>query len=191
MAGAALVFDVRGLPAVAKIGDRLEKYAREAAGDVLDVVGAVVESQTRRRLSEEKTSPDGTPWAPLSEDYEDWKKERSSGGILEFEGFLIASITQENNGKRVRVGSNLAYAATHQFGDSRTVNVRAHTRLIKEAFGKPLKFGVYQSVGPRKLKRNIPARPYLGIGSGDEGISAALNDYFEALAQKHLNGEIR
>lgn len=192
MSGAALVFDIRGLPAVARMGDRLEAFAKEAAGEVLDVVGAVVESQTRRRLADEKKSPEGIPWAPLSPGYEARKKAKSSGGLLEMEGLLINSIAMEVNGRRVRVGSAREYAATHQFGDDREITVPAHTRVVKKVFGKTLAQPLTVNVSAHKLKRNIPARPFLGIGPGDEAeISEALNDYFQALAAKHLNGEVR
>lgn len=193
MSGAAIVIDVKGLPALAKMGDRLEKFAQVAAGGVLDVVGAVVESQQRRRLSDEKTAPDGSAWAPLSSSYAEKKKSRSSGGLLEDQGLLIDSITQEARGAgSILVGSARGYAATHQFGDDRTIDVPAHTRLIRQAFGKPLRFGVHSSVKGHKLKRNIPARPFIGIsGSNETEIVGALNDHFTEVAGRFLSGEVR
>lgn len=95
---------------------RLQKLSHFDLRDLLDNIGAVVESQVRRRIMEEKESPDGTPWAPLSEKYAKRKKKVSSGGLLELHHYLLDSITHNPVGDTVEIGSNLDYAATHQFG---------------------------------------------------------------------------
>ncbi len=58
---------------------------------------------------------------------------------------------------QVRVGSALAYAGVHQDGFSGSVQVPAHVRRISQAFGKALKFPVYQSVGSFTRMMEIPS----------------------------------
>lgn len=98
---------------------RLDRLSRLDTIDLLETVGAVAESQVRRRLSDEKTAPDGTPWPELSEGYAAWKRGRSSGGLLQLYGDLTDSIQFLVSGDEVEVGSNVKYAATHNYGDKR------------------------------------------------------------------------
>ena len=83
-------------------------------GPLLEGLGAEVESQARRRISEEKASPDGTPWQPWSEAYGETR--RGGHSLLEGEGDLLDSIQYVVDGDRVEIGSNLIYAAIHQHG---------------------------------------------------------------------------
>jgi phage virion morphogenesis protein len=84
---------------------------------LFDGIGALVEAQTKERVKSTKTAPDGTKWPELSPAYEQRKKK--GGGILELEGDLRDSLVHLVSGASVEVGTNLAYAATHQFGDAR------------------------------------------------------------------------
>lgn len=115
MAGAGLRFSTATMRALAK---RLGKLADtvEKSGHLPRIIGAVVESQTRLRLAHEKTDPEGNAWAPLSDRWASRKSRRSSGGILEYQGDLLDSITHRAMKTRVLVGSNLTYAAAHQHG---------------------------------------------------------------------------
>ena len=85
---------------------------------LLDSIGALVVSQTEERIARSKTAPDGTPWLALNPAYA--KRKKKGGGILELEGDLRDSLVHLVTGKTsVRVGTNLVYAATHQFGDQK------------------------------------------------------------------------
>lgn len=110
----SLEVKVEGEDAIARAFERLA-----SAGDrrrLLDVIGATVESQTRRRLQDEKRDPDGKPWKKWTPEFAE--RRRSSGGILDMRGDLIDSITYDLGGTReVDVGSNLVYARRHQVGD--------------------------------------------------------------------------
>ena len=130
MAGAGVHIDLSGLRLIQRRLDALGGFDAHA---LLDVIGATVESQTRRRISEEKSAPDGAAWPDWSEEYAATRHGKNS--LLEGEGDLIGSLDHQVAGNEVEVGSNLIYAAPHQFGFE---------------------------------KRNIPARPYLGLGPGDE-----------------------
>lgn len=114
MAGTGLRIDseIQGIDALQR---RLAALANPGArGELLESIGAVVESQTRRRIEEEKTAPDGEPWADWSEEY---AKTRHGGhSLLMGEGDLGDSIQFAVTGDAVEVGTNLIYGAIHQFG---------------------------------------------------------------------------
>ena len=113
MNGVKIEITTRGVVNARRVLDRLSHFDTR---DLLDNIGAVVETQTRRRLSEEKTDPEGQPWEPLSERYAAWKEKHSSGGILELEGDLIGSITHKPSHDAVQIGSNVLYSTAHQLG---------------------------------------------------------------------------
>lgn len=100
--------------------------------------------------------PDGERWAPLKRTPRPKRKDGTGGGgskPLIDRGHLRKSITYDATDTGVRLGSNLVYAATHQFGDTRT-----------DARGRA---------------RNIPARPYLGISDEDRAeIQDMAAEYF-------------
>lgn len=68
---------------------------------------------------------------------------------------------QEGDKAGVRIGSyGVKYAAVHEFGFHGTVSVRAHTRLMTQAFGHPVEARQI-GVGTFRRQMNIRARPYL------------------------------
>ncbi|WP_051145190.1 phage virion morphogenesis protein [Thiomicrorhabdus sp. Kp2] len=112
MAGVGLHFDNTDLQqAQIKLNGLLD---RNAQSELLDTIGSITESQTRRRISEEKQSPDGAPWAEWTDDY---AQTRHSGhSLLENEGELLDSIQHQSSGSEVITGSNLIYAAIQHYG---------------------------------------------------------------------------
>lgn len=113
MAGVQLQFRPEGLQA---INDYITRLAR-ALGDtrpLLEAVGGVVESQTRRRLGEDKEGPDGEAWPEWSERYA--KTRRQGHKLLENEGDLLDSIHYVVGTDAVEIGSGLVYAAIQHFG---------------------------------------------------------------------------
>lgn len=114
MSGAGLQYD---FSAIEQLQRRIDEIAGFDRRHLLDIAGATVESQTRRRITEDKESPDGTRWPAWSERY---AKTRHAGhSLLEGEGDLVDSIgyVVYFDGSAVEVGSNLVYFATHNFGD--------------------------------------------------------------------------
>lgn len=85
-----------------------------SAGPVLEAIGGVVESQTRRRLGEDKKGPDGEAWPAWSPGYAASCKPGQT--LLEAEGHLIDGIHYMVEGDQVEIGSGLVYAAIQQFG---------------------------------------------------------------------------
>lgn len=116
----------------------LARLSPELLAQMADEVGALIEDQTKRRIADDKTAPDGKPWASWSARYEARIKKRNritARSLLVGEGNLRDSIQNLVTGTEIRVGSNIEYAAVHQFGS---------------ADG-----------------RGIPARPYLGLSIAD------------------------
>jgi len=96
----------------------LEALSGFGGGDrraVLEIMGGIAESAARRRLSEDRESPDGDPWAPWSDAYA--KTRHGNQSLLQSEGHLIDSLQSVVSGDdTVLVGSPLVYAAIHHFG---------------------------------------------------------------------------
>ncbi|MGU3161019.1 phage virion morphogenesis protein [Vibrio cholerae] len=89
----------------------------------------------------DQESPDGVPWAPLSETTQALKT-KNVDTILVFNDFLRSTLNYQASPKELLFGSPLEYSATHQFGRTTAPN----------------------SMIPNK---EIPARPFLGIDDGD------------------------
>lgn len=131
MAGTGVRIELQGLSGVNAVLDRL---ANADLRPLLDALGSEVETQTRRRISEEKTAPDGAPWAPWSDAYAATRHGGQS--LLQSEGHLLDSMHyQVIGGDVVEVGSNLVYAAIHQFGGEevgRNIPARPYLGLSDE-----------------------------------------------------------
>lgn len=112
---------------------------------------AVVLRSTRERFKTQ-TAPDGTAWAALQPWYKR-EKHRNKNRILTLSGQLRGQlVSQVVGGKSVEVGSNLVYAAVHQFGGT----IRPQNAKLLHFRGH-----VAKSV-------TIPARPYLGLSEADK-----------------------
>lgn len=141
----SLQVDLSGVERLAK---RLERLRHLDTRGLLDEIGAAVESQTRRRIAEEKESPEGQPWQAWSERYR--LTRRGDKSLLMDEGELHDSITYALGlgGDFAEVGSNRVDAAIHQFGGQ----------------------------AGRRGSATIPARPYLGLSEGNLDDLARLVD---------------
>lgn len=102
-------------------------------------IGQILVTSTVDRF-ERGVGPDGVPWRPSA------RASREGGVTLVDTARLRGSIAHRASADGVEVGTNVVYAAIHQFGS--------------RAGGKP---------------RNIPARPYLGVDDDDrEAIREAV-----------------
>lgn len=128
----------------------LEQVMRRIAGladlnraVLLDQLGGLVETQTKKRIADEKRSPDGEPWKPNIE----------GTSILFREGYLLGSFHYVADANEVRIGSGLVYAAIHQFGGTivpKKAKTLAFTLKGKTVFA---------------TRVAMPARPYLGVNA--------------------------
>ena len=117
---------------------RLETLAGLDARDALPEIGDALVSRVQESFAESR-APDGEPWQPLARATKvgrlkrDRRNFRKGGGLsrrgrraaragfqpLVDTGRLRASITRKVHGHAVEIGTDAAYAATHQFGDAR------------------------------------------------------------------------
>ena len=171
--------EVIGAEKLQQVRLAIEKLADSSLQqELLESIGAVVESQTRRRISDEKTSPAGERWEEWSGGY---RKTRSGNqSLLQGNGDLLDSIQYIVERGRVRVGSPLSYSCVHQDGFAGSVPVSAHKRLIHQAFGRALKHPVWQTVGSHNRQMNIPQREYLGLsGSNSDELMHVIGDFWK------------
>jgi phage virion morphogenesis protein len=119
MAGAMVTFDLdpglyaNALAALARLGgSSLDRISYD--------VGEFLEVSARARISDTKTAPDGTPWAPWSEAYDETRN-HSQHSLLVNRNDLFDSIQNDTTGETIMVGTNVEYAAHQQFGSGRAV----------------------------------------------------------------------
>ena len=122
----------------------LGRLTDDQLSQVMYEVGALIEDQTKLRIADEKATPEGQRWVPWSEAYDN-SRSHGKHSLLVSEGSLRESIQNYTTGLTAVVGSNLIYAAVHQFGSD-------------------------QSAVPADLPAGaagtgIPARPYLGLSA--------------------------
>lgn len=104
-------------------------------------IAGMMEFAVRERF-ERSEDPSGKPWEPS-------QRARQQGGkTLVDTAALLSSIASDNDRFSAVVGTNLVYAAIHQFGG--TIRAR-NSRALNTPFG------------PRGAV-NMPARPFLGFG---------------------------
>lgn len=110
------------------------------------------------------------------------RAERDSGQTLVDTNRLQGSITYAAGKDSLTIGTNVIYGRVHQLGINRIVPVGDHIRLIKQAFGKKLKFPVYVNVGRHARHMQLPARPFLVVQDEDrDEIKFIIRDYLMGL----------
>jgi len=101
---------------VERLAERIRALGQSLSqpGGLMTAIAFEGESQTRRRVSEEKRAPDGAPWPSWSAGY----AARRGGGssLLEDGGDLVDSITSQAGDDYAEWGSNLVYFAIHDQG---------------------------------------------------------------------------
>lgn len=140
MSGVGIQVKVEGLDTLEAQLELLVRAVSRQDPTLTELVGGIVESQTRRRLQDEKRAPDtGVPWAPWSPDY---ALTRHGGHSLLIDtGAMQDSIQYVADSEGVEVGTNLVYGPRHQYGDNSDAG----------------------SLGD--LVGGMPARPFLGVSA--------------------------
>lgn len=137
-----------------------------AAGDMMPLMaelGSYVESSTQLRFRA-GAGPEGDPWPPSI------RAIALGGRTLRDSGRLRDSFQRGALGRdRVEAGTNVIYAAIHQFGGT----IRARSA---PALSFPLPGGGWV----RTDQVTIPARPFAGVDSDDLGhMRRIVADYLE------------
>lgn len=146
----------------------LAKLKQMSGIDKAGVMNAIAEglrTSTLERFTTEE-SPEGTKWKPSI------RASKEGGRTLTKSAGLKTSIKAEADETGAAVGTNLIYAATHQFGDERTIRAKKSRYLRFQVGGR--------WVSVPSVRVNIPARPFLGVSKEDEEeIRAVLEEIFE------------
>ncbi len=142
--GGSIQFDILG---AAQLEARLAALGLAAEGqELLMGLARLGKSQTQRRISSEKTAPDGAAWLP----------NKAGGSTLFATGdHLYDSIDEDVSGHTARWGTGWIGAPVHQFGA--TIVPGNAKALAFKAGGK--------TVFAKKVV--IPARPFLGVSDAN------------------------
>lgn len=112
MTGVAVELDIKVASAA------LQQLTDDQLGQIVFEIGALVEDQTRLRISDEKVGPDGDAWATWSARYARTRKQHHSLLVDKGNPGLMDSIQNYTSGMEAVVGTNLIYGAIHQFGSA-------------------------------------------------------------------------
>jgi phage gpG-like protein len=139
----------------------LGRLGQASLEPLLSDIGAVLESSTRKRVEETKTSPDGAAWPP---------NRAGTSTLLESGRHLRDSIAFIASPAEVQVGSSWEFAHVHQ--DGAVITPRAAKRLVFMLGG--------QKVFARRV--TIPARPFVGFSEEDrQSVELLVTDFFGRL----------
>lgn len=187
MSGTSIRIEVADAEVAAGI-QRLVDTGRDLR-PAFDAIGAALLFSTQRRF-EAKAGPDGAAWAPFAPStLKRMPESRRPGELLRDRGRLYGSLTFAADSGSVEVGTNVVYAAIHQFGGdivrperqgSATFIVAAEgaaTAKDGRRVGSRLRFARASTRAESKHTKaftvpehtiRIPARPYLGISEADK-----------------------
>jgi phage gpG-like protein len=158
--GVSITVDVADFAAIERLVSRMSAFD---ATELMSVISAMGESQTRRRISDEKTAPDGTAWAPNRE---------GTPILLKSGEHLLGSIAWTSSAAEAEWGASWEHAHVHQSG---------MTIVPKNA--KQLSFMLGGKLVHAK-KVTIPARPFIGLSAENgEEILRLVTDVFGEMLQ--------
>lgn len=143
---AGVVIDVDDVVDLAR---RLRAFSRADLDPLMRDVATGGRNVTRDRIEDGGPAPDGAPWAPRN------PRDSNPHPLLNREGGLVDSITAESDRGSAAWGSNLVYAAIHQFGG---------TIVPRDASALWLPLPDY---GMHASQVTISARPWLGWGEDE------------------------
>lgn len=130
--------------------------------ELAEGIGRLVQGQTRRRITDEKTAPDGTPW----------KRNSTGTSTLYASGALARSIDYAASPDSIEIGSALVYARIHQEGGK---IVAKNAKALAFRIGNL--FRLVQSV-------TMPMRRYLGLSADNQDeIVETTEDWLGRLLQ--------
>lgn len=151
---------------------RLGQFGRRDAYYFLREAASHMRSVVQLRF-DRQTGPGGMRWWPSA------RASKQGGQTLRASSLLRNSITAHATATEGRVGTNVVYAARHQFGFRGAVQVPAHVRIVAKAFGRTLPFPVAATVKAHTAYAFTPRRPFLGFDNQDRA------DLLE-IAREHL-----
>lgn len=158
--------------------------ALASPSQLLARIGEYLQASTQHRF-ETQSGPDGVVWQALTPRYQRRKK-ANADKILTLRGYLRGRIHWQSDGQAaVLVGTNLRYAAIHQFGGSiERAAYSIKTRLRLDGKGQLLRqkdrknLAVFAKNKHQRARESwhevkahtidMPARPFLGVSDEDD-----------------------
>lgn len=133
--------------------ERLKQVENLDKAGLNNAIAEALRSNTEERF-EKQQSPEGTPWKRSI------RAAAGGGQTLVKTAGLKNSVHARASEAGAEVGTNLKYAATHQFGASgRTIRAKNKPFLSFQMDGRWIR--------KKQVTVNIPARPFLGISDED------------------------
>lgn len=164
--------------------DRTQRLLLAGVADFSDVSPAIAQllENSVRQNFRDGGRPDAWPASKRADGQAAYGNE--SGQTLVDTARLMNSIVGEGFKDKVTVGTNVEYAAAHNFGIDKEIEqqVREHVRRISQAFGKPIEMkAVTVKAHGRKIHMQLPAREFMLIQDEDwldieDIITAKLNN---------------
>ena len=146
--------------------ERLKSMQNVDKAGVMNAIAEGLRTSAVERFRSEET-PDGRKW-------ETSIRARQKGGkTLTKTAALKTSIKAQADESGLAVGTNLVYAATHQFGDDRTIRAK-NSKYLHFQIGD-------RWVSVPSVRVSIPARPFLGISDED---SREIHDILEEIFEE-------
>lgn len=156
------VDDAEVLAGLGRVDDRMGN-----ARGLYDAIGAAMVVSTQMRF-ERQESPDGNPWPPSL------RAILEGGETLRESGRLYGSLTHQADADGVEWGTDVIYAAVHQFGAT----------IVPKSAGA-LHFRLPGDLGwVTRQSVTIPARPYLGVDDDDQAEILALTEDWLSVAER-------
>lgn len=175
MAGATATITVDDRE-VRELLERMRRRGGVLQNLMLRKVGEIVQESVQRNF-EERRGPDGASWPQVSPRYAEYKRKKGKDplNILIWSRRLMGSIHPSVQGDAVLVGTNVVYAAIHQFGGSFERAARKQTLYfkqyksgeVKNRFVKKGRSNFARDVDVAAHEVYMPARPYLGVREDD------------------------
>jgi len=155
MSGISIIVEAEDFDAAMK---KLQPLFSFDGTELMSTIGALGESQTRRRILEEKTAPDGTPWQENLE---------GTSILVQTGQHLLASIAWTSSADEAEWGSTWEYAHVHQ--DGMTIRAKDAPALAFHVGGK--------FVHAKEV--DIPARLFVGLSADNrQEITDVVTDVF-------------
>jgi phage virion morphogenesis protein len=165
-----------------QLDDRQVEIQLERLRDAMQGRGALSAMQAVGRYGKTSTQfrfrdqhgPDGARWLQS-------QAARERGGqTLRQTNRLFRSFTWRATPGEASWGTNVAYAAVHQFGFAESVSVRAHSRMVQQRFGEGASSIRRVQVQAHQRPMLMHRRPFLGFSLADR------SEIWQIL-QEHIN----
>jgi phage gpG-like protein len=152
--------------ALAELGDLISRTGNPTP--LFENIGLSLVTSTQHRF-DTGTGVDGSPWPPSL------RVIARGGKTLVLSGRLYRSVSFQASATGVEIGTNVIYAAIHQFGGSinqsarnQTLHFKTNKRTGQQRFSKAKGATHSKEVTIDARAVQMPARPFIGLDDDDD-----------------------